>query len=375
MIMTTSPQSEKKDLVSWAFERSSRNIKIITNLEYQIVSVNKAFLDWFDFTEEEVIGQSADTLQFGDLVEPDLNDQIPLSLETYGEWKGEIISRTRRGLSKPCLIAIVSIYSPGGEKVGYHAEYTDLTERKNLEYQLIQGEKLASIGESVATLMHEVRNPLSGIAMNAFMLEAAARNGKEWVDGDVESIQLIAKEVRRLEALVKNALNFARDIQLHPEKILLMHFFEELKAIVISQAFAEGVGLLVETVPEGLVAIFDPDPMKQVLLNLIQNAIEAASSSTERLVRIAVSVKEDPQWQYISASSRVLLFSVDNTGGQITEQNTKNLFKPFFTSKEKGIGLGLAISSKIVRQHHGILGHFHLDEHPYSTRFTVALPI
>ena len=370
-----SPQSEKKDLVSWAFERSSRNIKIITNLKYQIVSVNKAFLDWFDFSEEEVIGQSADTLQFGNSVEPDLNDQIPLSLETNGEWKGEIISHTRTGLSKPCLIAIVSIYSPQGEKVGYHAEYTDLTERKNLEYQLIQGEKLASIGESVATLMHEVRNPLSGIAMNAFMLEAAAAKGKEWAEGDVESIQLIAKEVRRLEVLVKNALNFARDVQLRPEKIMLRHFFEELRGIVISQAHEEAVELRIETVPEGLVAIFDPDPMKQVLLNIIQNAIEAASNSHERLVRIAVRTEEHSRWEYISASSRVLLFSIDNTGDPITEQNTTNLFKPFFTSKEKGIGLGLAISSKIVRQHHGILGHSHLDEHPYRTRFTVALPI
>ena len=91
-------------------------------------------------------------------------------------------------------------------------------------------------------------------------------------------------------------------------------------------------------------------------------------------MRLNASIEEAAKWRYISASARVLLFTIENSGERITEDVQKNLFKPFFTTKEQGLGLGLATSAKIVRQHHGVIDHAHTDDVPFTTTFTVAIP-
>jgi len=158
-------------------------------------------------------------------------------------------------------------------------------------------------------------------------------------------------------------------------KVPLRIFFEELKRLVFYQTAKNSFVIRITPVSEDLSAFFDPDLMKQVFMNLIQNAIEATTDPCERVIRLGVVIEEASEWRSISASARVFLFTVDNCGNRITKQVLEHLFKPFFTSKNEGIGLGLAIASKIVRQHHGVLIHSHMEEPPFTTRFTVALPI
>ena len=377
--MPLSATAQEETMMAWSFQHSS-NAKLITNLKHEIQIVNKTFLEWFEFSLDEVIGQHAGKLLRSRPMGSELMTQIPECLDMRGEWQGEVLNRSKSGEEKPCLLSITSIYSKEGEKIGYLGVDIDLTERKKLEAQVMQGEKLANIGESVATLMHEIRNPLAGIAMNVFMLESreekcTTENCKYSNGGELESIQLIAKEVKRLEILVKNALDYARNTQTHPENITLGNFLDEVKKMALPHSAKNSVAILMAPIPEDFSAFFDPDLMKQVFLNLLQNAIDAASLSSDRAVRIGARIAEHPKWRYISSSSRVLLLNVDNAGARISEQDTLNLFKPFFTSKAEGIGLGLATASKIVRMHHGILGHYQIDDAPFFTRFTVALPI
>ncbi len=372
--MALSATAKEEAMMAWAFEHSS-NAKLITNLNHEIQTVNKAFLDWFEFTEKEVIGQHAAVLLRSRACGPELETQIPKNLETTSSWQGEVLNKSKSGKERPCLLSITSIYSPDGNKIGYLGVQIDLSERKKLEAQMAHGEKLSNIGESVATLMHEVRNPLSGISMNVDMLESAAKLGKSWSSVDIESIEMISKEIKRLDALVRNTLSYARNTQLQVEKVILRNFYAEVNELVVVQAKKCSVEIEIETIPETLWAMFDPDPMKQVILNLAQNGIEAASHASQPMLRLGVREAEGPEWRYISPSAKVLLFTVDNSGDPIPEEVARNLFKPFFTSRAEGLGLGLAIASKIVRQHNGILGHSTIDDKPYATRFTVALPI
>jgi len=371
--------AQEETMMAWAFEHSS-NAKLITNLKHEIQIVNKTFLEWFEFSLDEVIGKHAGVLLHSRSIGPELMTQIPEALDLCGEWQGEVLNRSKGGVERPCLLSVTSIYSKEGEKIGYLGVDIDLTERKKMETQIAQGEKLCNIGESVATLMHEIRNPLAGIAMNVFMLEAREVKCKavhcEYADGgELESIQLISKEVKRLEALVKNALDYARNTQHYPEKVVLRNFLDEVKVLAFYHSAKNSVAIRITEIPEDCSAFFDPDLMKQVFLNLLQNAIDAAALSSEHVVRIGARIAEHPKWRYISASSKVLLINVDNSGARISEEVLRNLFKPFFTSKTEGIGLGLATASKIIRMHHGILGHYQIDEAPFFTRFTVALPI
>ncbi len=366
--------SNSETMMSWAFEHSS-NAQLITNLKHEIVAVNKTFLDWYEFSKEETIGEKAGTLLRSRSLGPELEIQIPKSLDSTGSWQGEVISRSKSGIERPCLLSVTSICSSTNEKIGYLGVFIDLTERKWLEAQMIKDEKLSNIGESVATIMHEVRSPLTGISMNAYMLELAIEKGNQWGPIEFESIHMISKEARRLQSMVKNTLDYARNTHMQPERIAMRTFYMEMKALLDYSALQKDVRIHLKPMDQEISAEFDVDLMKEVFSNLIQNAIDAASLSSERVVRLGARIGEAPKWRYVSASSRVLLFNVDNSGEQIPEETVKKLFKPFFTTKKDGVGLGLAIASKIVRQHFGVLGHYNIDDGPYTTRFTVILPI
>jgi PAS domain S-box-containing protein len=365
--------NDQETILTWAFEHSS-NGKLITDLNGVITSVNDAFIEIFGYTKKEIIGKRTSLLRSRFSTE-EFYKEMWTSLNATGEWKGEIINRTKSGEEKPFFLTITSIISPSGEKLGYFGVEIDLSDRKRLEAQVIQGEKLASIGESLATLMHEIRNPINGISMNIYMLEDAAKQESYWTEEERESIQLIGKEVKRLESLIKDALSYARKVDINFDRILLSEFFHDLRELLKYQANEKNVELFINSDTGDLSGYFDPDLMKQVMLNLIQNAIEAAVKGRERSVRLNVSIDEAAKWRYISASARVLLFTIENTGERITDEIRMNLFKPFFTTKEHGLGLGLATSAKIIRQHHGVIDHEHTDDSPFTTRFTVALPI
>ena len=356
-------------LLRFAFEHASDGM-LLTDPQGTIRMVNDAFVRIFGFSREEVIGQRTGFLR-SESSSQEFYEAMWKSLREHGEWKGEIVNRTKQGTEKICFLTISSVFSDTGERIGYLGVEMDLTDRKQLESQIIQGEKLAAIGESVATLVHEIRNPLNGIAMNIYLLE---QSGKHWGEEDQESIHLISREAKRLEGLVKTVLTYARNVELHYDRVMLPQFLEEMEELVVFQAEQRKVALEINSEDDKLTGRFDPDQMKQVMLNLVQNAIEAAEHSVERLVRVTATLKEGPSWLPISSTGKALVLTVANTGPPIPDHIRTQLFRPFFTTKSQGLGLGLATSAKIVRQHHGLIDVQSLSETPYSTLFTVALP-
>lgn len=366
------PQLESA-LLNWAFEHSSDGM-LITDIKGVIRMVNDAFVRMFDYPREEIIGKRTGFLRSQYSTQA-FYEEMWRSLKEQGEWKGEIVNRTKHGAEKICFLTITSIISEDGERLGFLGVEIDLTERKQLESQVIQGEKLSAIGESVATLVHEIRNPLNGIAMNIYMLEHSAESAPHWTEEERESIHLISRESKRLETLVKNVLTYARNVELHYERVELSAFLEELEDLLIFQADQREVKLELKLAQEGMTGRFDPDQIKQVMLNLVQNAIEAAEQGDSRAVRVMAHTAEGGLWHSISSTGRVLLFEVENTGQPISAETRERLFKPFFTTKSQGLGLGLATSAKIVRQHHGVVDVGSAREAPYTTAFRVALPV
>ncbi len=359
-------------LLRFAFEHASDGM-LLTDPKGVIKMVNDAFVKMFGYSHDEVVGKRTGFLR-SPYSTQEFYETMWKSLDEKGEWKGEIINRTKSGEDKLCFLTISPVFSEDGERLGFHGIEIDLTERKRLESQIIQSEKLAAIGESVATLVHEIRNPLNGIAMNIYLLEQSANTAQRWTDEEKESINLISREAKRLEALVKNVLTYARSVELHYERVILSEFLEELEELLVFQSEQRDVTLKVQIEHDKLTGRFDPDQMKQVMLNLVQNAIEAAEQSKDRMVLVKSELREGDTWRAISTSGRVLIFEVANSGPPIPEEVRKSLFRPFFTTKSQGLGLGLATSAKIVRQHHGVLDISDGEQPPYTTVFTVALP-
>jgi PAS domain S-box-containing protein len=345
---------ERTRMLAWAFERSSDGI-IITDTRGIIHMANDAFCNMFEYPRDEVVGKRTGFLK-SEFSTPEFYRQMWKSLAERGEWKGEIVNRTKNGVEKICFLTITPINNDYGERRGYLGVEIDLTERKRLEQQIVHAEQLAAIGEAMSTLAHEIRNPLNGIRMNAFMLEQAKRSGDEWTDDDGESISLIKHETQRLQELVNSVLSFARKQELHYERLNISEFVWEVIELVRFEAAERQVELQLDIPDPDYTLRCDPNLIKQVLLNLVQNAIEAALEGRESEKKVCIRCGERTTIDTsLSASGNILVFDILNSGLAIAREQQSHMFKPFFTTKAQGLGLGLAASVKIVRQHGGTI--------------------
>ena len=228
--------------------------------------------------------------------------------------------------------------------------------------ELLASERLAAIGKMAAQVTHEVRNPLSSLALNAEMLE------EELGDRGGEASALLASiklEVERLTQLTEKYLSLAR--RSRPD------FHEEDLGVVVSDAVNSSRAELSQheiqtrlTIEPGLPMVsLDETQMRQVILNLIRNAREAMLGGGE--LGVAVKALRPPE------PPEVLEISVKDSGGGMDDETREHLFEPFFTTKRHGTGLGLAITQEIVEAHGGKIRCERQE--PRGTRFVIELPV
>lgn len=254
--------------------------------------------------------------------------------------------------NKFLLLSVTKISTAESIPKGYLFIEVDITEKKKLEYEIIRSEKLASLGKMSATIAHEIKTPLTSIKMNIDMISKSNDLEPE----DKESIEIISKEVNRLNKLVKEVLQISRTAPLSLDKISLHDFLDE----VISQANSNESNKLIHfsNNSNNSEIFIDPDKFKQVFLNLFQNSIEAIQNEG----KITITNFNNSEFIYIKI--------VDNGKG-ITDAD--HIFDPFYTNKASGTGLGLSISARIIEQHNGQLEL--ISSKPGETIFQIKLPI
>ena len=220
--------------------------------------------------------------------------------------------------------------------------------------QLLQAEKLSSLGELAAGIVHEVRNPLASIKGAVEILEDELKPDSP----RREFAGLAKKEVERLDKLVGEFLRFARPATLSVKLTDLNETIESVVSLVGKQAASQSVSIetkLQKNLPK--VAV-DDEQIKQVLLNLAINSLQAMTTGG-RLVF------------HTFESEDFCLVKVEDTGGGIEPELLPKIFDPFFTTKEKGVGLGLSIAHKIAAQHNGQLS---VSNENGATVFSLQLP-
>jgi two-component system, NtrC family, sensor kinase len=230
------------------------------------------------------------------------------------------------------------------------------------EQQLIRSERLAAVGQIAAQITHEVRNPLSSIGLNAELLEEEVRalGGPQAAEAQAIA-RAIVKEVDRLTEITEEYLRFARLPRLKLER-------EDLRAIVSSLASfmkseLDGRGIELELLLPPLPQVdADEHQLRQALLNLMRNAAEAMTGGG----RLTVSARP-PQ-----GSERFVELRIADTGQGIAREHLAKIFDPFFSTKDGGTGLGLALTQQIVVEHGGSIA---VESEPgRGTAFTVRLP-
>lgn len=208
------------------------------------------------------------------------------------------------------------------------------------QQQLIQSEKQASLGQLAAGVAHELNNPLGTILLYAdLLLKQIKENARE-----SEDLILIAKEAQRCKTIVSGLLNFSRQREVFCRRVNLNRLLEDTLGLIQTQKKREFMNYHFDLDPSLPPVELDPEQLKQVIVNLVMNAIEVMEERGNITVRSKYLVNPDR-----------VQFSVSDDGPGIPPGNVKKLFTPFFTTKQigQGTGLGLAISYGIIKMHRG----------------------
>lgn len=225
------------------------------------------------------------------------------------------------------------------------------------EASLRRTERLAALGQLTAGLAHELRNPLATIKASAEMISGKIAETRPEVLPEIADY--IGSEVDRMNALIARFLNFARPLSMKAVVTDLAPVLEDVVRQQDELASSCGVRLVIQQDDPKLRFAFDPDLLRVALANLVQNAIQASGSGKE--VEIRVAPLED-----------LIRILVTDHGEGIKPDQLENIFNPFFTTKAEGVGLGLALVSKIIDEHSGKITVF--SEPGRGTTFEIALP-
>jgi two-component system sensor histidine kinase PilS (NtrC family) len=266
-------------------------------------------------------------------------------------------------------IAVSILRGGDGTPAGYVAIFQDVTGVVQMEHELRRRERLAGVGELAASIAHEIRNPLAAISGSVELL----RSG-EGEDG-ARLMDIVLREIGRLDALIRDFLHYARPAAPKLEAVALGPLFDDV-ARVLEATLAAGARLEHEAEP-GVAALADPTQLRQVIWNLVKNALEALEGGG--VVRLsAARASGAPQDGAADGRKRgaegpgSVEIVVADTGRGIALADLERIFDPFYTTKPDGTGLGLPTVHRIVESHGGAL---QVESRPgVGTQFRVRLP-
>ncbi|MEJ5352056.1 MAG: ATP-binding protein [Melioribacteraceae bacterium] len=341
-------REERISILLNAFEKSLAAIAIV-DTNFKIIEANPQFYNILEKSKENLKHFSIDELQFQNSSE--LFKKIIEEVNTKNVFIGEIKIELENKKSKDLLLSVTKIYSSNYESIGYLFVEIDITDKKKLEAEILRSEKLAALGKMSAILAHEIKTPLTSIKMNVDILSQTLNLN----DDDKECLEIIKKETNRLTQLVKEVLQFSKTPELNLSKVNLKLFIEEIFQLAKANNLYKQIIFINETDDKDI--FVDSDKFKQVMLNLVQNSIDAIEK--RGTIRLSSQVNED----------EILIYVTDNGSGI---EDPEKIFDPFFTTKASGTGLGLSVSQKIIEQHGGTLRL--ISSKSDETIFEIRLP-
>lgn len=248
--------------------------------------------------------------------------------------------------------------SETGEIDSAFAVIKDLTEKRHLEETLQRKEKLTAMGQLASGVAHEIRNPLNAISIITQRLNKEFEPTQDSEEYH-ELARTVVSEVKRINEIIRQFLTFARPPKPDLVKTDFNQLIRSVISVIKSQAREKDITITsrLNEIPEILV---DQNQMKQALLNLFQNAIDAVEEHGEIIIRTRQNERD------------VILFEIEDNGAGIPEEIRSKIFNLYFTTKPTGTGLGLSLVHQIISQHNGII---ELEsESGLGTRFSISLP-
>lgn len=342
---------ETKTLNDLIIENAADGV-IAIDRQGDVTTMNPAAEMITGYTLNELVGRPYATL-FSD---PHFASPVLDTLAHGTEHLAQEVSFPARDRTIELSVTTSRIHNPDGELIGALVIFSDLTARKETQRRLAQTERLATLGELMAGVAHEVRNPLTAIRGYVQIIRQQTS-----LSVHQEYLSVVLKEIDSINRVIQQLLDFSRPRQSQWQQVLLNSLIEETLILVQTSGVQARIAFNVEQ-DKGLPAIVaDRELLKQVILNILINAVQAISARGEIRIRT---------WQY-SATQQAVMIEDNGCGIDIALQ--KKIFDPFFTTKASGTGLGLALSQRIINAHQGDIRVASIPG--CGATFTLILPV
>ncbi len=272
----------------------------------------------------------------------------------------EYVIKTKEGEQKR-VITNYSIIKDENDKIEYVVGVMrDITEEKIFNEELVRSKTLSTLGQYSNELAHEIKNPLNAINIQMSLLEREIGKhdlgtGKELAD----VVKVVKEEIGRLNKLAKDCLTFSKSGDLDRTEEDVCQIIEQLLSLITPHADLNGVNIYLTMSGNCPPILVDKDKIKQALLNIILNAIEAMSGGGD----IAINV---------SRKDSYLNISIKDTGPGIPDEQHDKIFGLFYSTKSGGTGVGLAVTKNIIHAHGGNIRFEKLVE---GAEFIIELPL
>lgn len=323
-----------------------------------IVFANQAYCQMHGFAMEEILGK-----KFHIFIAPEDRDKVikiynkSLSKKTSPR-SFEYLRLTKEGETRPTeIMAKNARYDNKLSSIGI---CRDISERVKMEQRIRDAERMAYIGQITTSLSHEIRNPLSSVKMNLQIL----KKNPQLQGNDPRRIDISIKEVIRLEGILSELLDFAKPLYVDFDHAQINHILLSCTELLDMKMREEKLSLDtdLESMMPGIWV--DKEKLGQAFINLLLNAIEASRHGGKILIKSR---------HHQNGGSPYIEVVIQDQGHGIKEEYLFDIFKPFFTTKSKGTGLGLANVKRIVEAHGGWVEAANIK--PSGGFFRVSLPI
>ena len=323
----------------------SNDAIMICDTEGKVLYSNTAFSDLYGYSVEEVLGQPTSLVRHPDTPRGVFaNMWQDILLPEKGFWKGEVRNRRKNGSAVDVQLTITAIKDRNAETTAYLSIAVDITEKKQMEKNMIEQEKLSSIGLLASGIAHEIGSPLNVISGRAEMSKGQLAEGFPQAS---KSLEIIVQQTERISGLVKALLNFSRPTTQHSpdtfSEIEVEKVLDESGKLLRKGMEERGVSFSVKKSTDTTIT-WDFNKCEQVFINLLQNAIHAFDETEKPAIDVCfrpVTERERGDGDLRGAS---LAVEVRDNGCGIPDADLTHIFDPFFTTKAPGMGTGLGLS-------------------------------
>ncbi|MCM3599913.1 PAS domain S-box protein [Robertmurraya korlensis] len=346
-------ENSNKELQDIKNALDDSSIIAITDITGSITYVNDTFCEISKYDRDEFIGKDLRKIN-SNHHSKDFFKCLWKTVKRGEVWKGEIKNKAKDGTFYWVQSTIVPFFNKQGSPYQYVSIQHDITDKKKAEVMLLRSEKLSAIGELAAGIAHEIRNPLTTLKGFTIFLNSMESDVKK-----KEYYTLLLEEIERINFIVGEFMVLAKPQTIHLKRTSLIPIITKVCKFLESELNLNNVVIELVCENEDVYVECEEHMIKQVFLNFIKNAIEAMPDGGTIKIKVFIN------------NNKVQITFIDEGKG-IPEDQVKKLGEPFFTTKEKGNGLGLMVCFKIIQMHNGKI--FIQSKENKGTMIDVSLP-